>query len=112
MRNAGSETMQLSYKEFVALLVPENADQDADVEESPAACQERADQDSLEPLPESRVAAKFEDELRLLLTDEVAEDRKIAEALQKIEDQQVCVSARTHARTHAKERKIVFVMLP
>jgi hypothetical protein len=34
MRNAGSETMQLSYKEFVALLVPENADQDADVEES------------------------------------------------------------------------------
>ena len=90
MRNAGSESMQLSYKEFVALLVPEG-DDNADVEESQAACEALADQDSLEPLPESRVAPKFEDELRMLLTEQVAGERKIAEALQNLEDQRVCV---------------------
>jgi Ca2+-binding EF-hand superfamily protein len=100
MKNAGAETTQLSYNDFIALLLPESGGEEcADAmmledAQGPAPEDARASQPARPKLKreESRVAPKYEDELRELLAEQVSLQRKEEEALEKLEARQASVA--------------------
>ena len=116
MRNAGCETMQLSYNDFISLLLPDEQDADAmlmpdehittaDTDNQKA---EAGDEANPHPAPmhkitrqESRVMPKYEDELRELFAQQVSSQRREEEAFEKLEARQSILAQEQLANENA-----------
>jgi len=99
MKHAGAEKTQLSYTEFIAMLLPDAAEGEDNLElleNSPAdgsSAQNSAGAPRHKLTKEvSRVMPKCEDELRELLAQQVSTERKQEEALEKIEARQASLA--------------------
>jgi Ca2+-binding EF-hand superfamily protein len=102
MKNAGAEKTQLSYNDFIGMLLPDATEGEDSagalelLENSPAdasSVQQGAEAPRNKLTKEqSRVMPKCEDELRELLAQQVSTERKQEEAMQKLEARQARVA--------------------